>query len=382
MKSYRLDEEQVSNIEAIVDTLRAKHQDGGYGSGNWGHLGRPGMRGGSMGGGGMQNRRELQRKGAGYGRYKDIQFTSWSKQRDRVAEPHQMSRKEYDDIPEGSVIVCGEDKFIKKNGAKSLVPIGKKNRVPVSKLCERTDTQIAIPKNSNTNVQSDPERELDARRVRSEKYPKNITDAQADERVRADAGQAYQKMSQDQKDALAAYNGAARAIMNKKMERGTKTGAYAKEIQEAKKAVNSAQLQQDIRMEEALTAKAFMKRFGISQEKLDAAMSANRAGDVLAGSEGYKKGFTTGRIGGPITTGKKVVIHRNVRAGSTGIGVEAFSPTGNGAGPGWDGVSGQSSYSKRNEVILGSGTREVALRSWMDGDTLHVETDVVYQDLK
>lgn len=381
MSAYRHDEKWLAEIERTVEEIRTRRMDGGYGSGNWGHLGRKGVRGGSAPGGGKQNRRELQSPGAGRGSYKNVKFTSFSKQRDAVAVKHQMSQQEFDNIPRGSVIMSEGRKFIKGSSSKYLTSTDGSKRISVKSLSQRSDTRIAVPKNSNTNVQRNPATSLEERRTRMENYPKHITDAQADKRVRQAAGTAYQKMSQDEKAALAAYNSNARGAMNRKMDAGGQGGAFSKEIQDAKSAVNRTVLENDIRMDEPMTARSFQKRFGVSADQYRAATSAERAGDVLAGYEGAKRGFTTGRIGGAATSNKAVVVHRNVKAGMAGIGVEAFSPTGNGAGPSWDGKSGQSTYSKRNEVVLGTGTREVITRSWVEGNTLHVETDVVAQSL-
>lgn len=375
MQSYRLDEALIADIETFVAGVRERH-DGGPGSGNWGHLGRKGSRGGSAPGGGKQNRHDVPSLSGG-----GTKYSSWSKQRDRVAVPHKMSMKEYDSIPAGSIIVTKEGKrYVKKNpNSKVLKPADnpKGKGVHVKNLVDRAETRVALPKGANPNAQKNPTNRNEERRARLERTAHKETDQAADSKLRKSAGRDYSKMNARQKSALASYTGKGRRIMDRKMEKGEETGAYSGKIKSMKKALNNSTIDNDICVQEGMTSRQAMKRFGWDANKLNAAMNADRPSDILSGSVGAKKGVMSGKAGKGIKRDNGVIVHRNIRAGTNGIDTEPFASSGNGAGKNWDGKSGQSSFSSRHEVLLAPGQKEVVMRAWKESGVLHVETDVV-----
>lgn len=91
--------------------------DGGSGSGNWGHVGNPPNRGGSKGGGGVNNRIDLpngshtsiskEEEKAEHGAGQNSAYQKWSLE---LRKPHPLSVKELDSLPAGSVVTVSHDK--------------------------------------------------------------------------------------------------------------------------------------------------------------------------------------------------------------------------------------------------------------------------------
>lgn len=84
------------------------HSDGGYGSGDWGHQGRPGIVGGSGGGGGAAMHRYTDPKTGTY--------TSFAKVRAAAARSHQPNTQELKDYPDGTKLISGGKVYTKLAG--------------------------------------------------------------------------------------------------------------------------------------------------------------------------------------------------------------------------------------------------------------------------
>lgn len=82
--------------------IAAKYRsDGGPGSGNWGHAGVKGQRGGSAPGGGSQHRY--------IGPSGD--YTSFAKVKSAYAKPHDFSHEELSSLPGGSIVIAGSQVY-------------------------------------------------------------------------------------------------------------------------------------------------------------------------------------------------------------------------------------------------------------------------------
>lgn len=106
---------EIRKIEGKLDGIRDKwklRMDGGKGSGNWGHAGRPGKIGGSQ-----ENpeaaihHRYLDKKTGGY--------TSFAKEKKKASTPHQSSVNELKKLPVGSRVIDGKDIYEKINDPSS-----------------------------------------------------------------------------------------------------------------------------------------------------------------------------------------------------------------------------------------------------------------------
>lgn len=80
------------------NSKRESNSDGGPGSGNWGHAGRPGKVGGSAPGGGRSKRVTT------IGPSGEKAYSSFAKERDRLARPHDVSISEFCSLPRGTVL--------------------------------------------------------------------------------------------------------------------------------------------------------------------------------------------------------------------------------------------------------------------------------------
>lgn len=106
---------KVRKIERRLDEIRQRwklRMDGGKGSGNWGHAGRPGKVGGSQ-----ENpeaaihHRYLDKKTGGY--------TSFAKEKKKASTPHQSSVNELKKLPVGSRVIDGKEIYEKINDPSS-----------------------------------------------------------------------------------------------------------------------------------------------------------------------------------------------------------------------------------------------------------------------
>lgn len=100
-------------LEKKLEKIRNKWRvrlDGGKGSGNWGHAGRPGKVGGS----------QENPESAFNHRYTDAKtgaYTSFAKEKKKAATPHQSSANELKSLPVGSRVIDGKNVYEKLDAA-------------------------------------------------------------------------------------------------------------------------------------------------------------------------------------------------------------------------------------------------------------------------
>ena len=120
--------------------------DGGPGSGNWGHEGRPGEVGGSAEGGGKHNR--IEKRGGS--------FTSFSKRQKKLAQPHKPSTNELIKVPTGTKILGYDGGMIEKFDSTHFFNTKTGDIYDAYKMhhvLKDKDVKLAIPKSSNKNYQ-------------------------------------------------------------------------------------------------------------------------------------------------------------------------------------------------------------------------------------
>lgn len=108
LQRMRMDTEREQSVFPEED----QNADGGPGSGNWGHSGRPGKIGGSAKGTGSVEHRIQKRNGT---------FTSYAKRRTKLAKPHTLTKTEVEKCPAGSVIIGAKIKLKKAESGKKYV---------------------------------------------------------------------------------------------------------------------------------------------------------------------------------------------------------------------------------------------------------------------
>lgn len=105
---YAIRDKKVIGWVATHETTSRQNADGGPGSGNWGHEGRPGYVGGSKEGtGGVENRITQERNG-------ETRYTSHAKIKKKVSTDHLISKKEskYICMPGAMFILSGGQKLV------------------------------------------------------------------------------------------------------------------------------------------------------------------------------------------------------------------------------------------------------------------------------
>ena len=136
-----------SNAHRASSVLQSMTRlDGGPGSGNWGHEGRPGEIGGSAEGGGKHNR--IEKRGGS--------FTSFSKRQKKLAKPHKPSVNELQKVPTGTKILGYDGGIIEKFDSTHFFNPKTGDIYDAAKMhnvLKEKDVKLAIPKSSNKNYQ-------------------------------------------------------------------------------------------------------------------------------------------------------------------------------------------------------------------------------------
>lgn len=139
---YRITNETGDDYLFPPEDFEILRDDGGPGSGNWGHEGRPGKVGGSKDGGGSHNRLKDE----------NGDYTSFSKQKKKYAAPHKTSYEEIKKAPEGTKLICDGEVFAKvKYGYINVVTGEHRSNAGLFKQFDGKDVSFAIPDSENHN---------------------------------------------------------------------------------------------------------------------------------------------------------------------------------------------------------------------------------------
>lgn len=175
--------------------------DGGAGSGNWGHAGRPGKRGGSARGGGVHNR--MTAEGGG--------FTSFSKAQKEYAKPHSFDPSADGQISwkqKGTKLISGGTAYVYRPKTNTFE--GPDHTLYDSSKFKGQQVKILVPNSASPNYskvkgssQSDFSVAEAKKRFSSAFNP--VSDKEADAAYREQSGKVWSSASESEKEALHSY---------------------------------------------------------------------------------------------------------------------------------------------------------------------------------
>ena len=363
------------------------HEDGGPGSGNWGHAGRPGQRGGSEGGGGVHNR--LNAEGGGY--------TSFSKEKKKYATPHKTNAKELGACPDGTKVLVNGESYLKNTvhqvgDEDYLVFVNqstgeKLDELQMMKQCKDNDVRLAIPDSANKNFKK-PSGELngfDPSAFSPERKSNAFSTGdrrKADEAFRENSGEIWRGCTEEQKVSLYKYTGSEYRSINGAL-RGVfysddETDAHIKNMTEV---IGKSELSMDTWLTRGCSASAAEKLFGISEGTL---MSSDPS--EFVNRSGMDKGFLScGTARGTGFMDNDVVMNIYCPKGTKGIYAEPFSALCSGDGLHWDeensdGLSGQEDFSSEFETILQRGSKLQITNCGKEHGQIKMEVQVIAQN--
>lgn len=376
--------------EKLTTGMSITNLDGGEGSGNWGHEGRPGEVGGSGPGGGVANRWTN----------KQGQFTSFAKQRAKAAKPHVANHKELTAAPVGTKLI-GTGKMLTKvsetkwqdtdgniygsHSLKTGLLSGKECKMAIPKTSESSEKvfeKLGAIGSYDSGLMSDDfggTKGVKAFKVSKENAKKlgkneNIKSVYSSEQVskavkyqntsealnayKADTEKVWSELNQDEKSALYNYTAGSKHIneplQGKLYLGGKNTGKTLQEIKDISHAIDKSSIPEDTIMYHGLGNGGFKSIMGISDLSEDSLNS-------IIGKVGFDNSFCScGAAKGTGFTSKPVQMEIFVPKGSKGLFSDQFSAYGNGVGhwndgSKWNGKTEYSSASSECEVILQKG---------------------------
>lgn len=319
--------------------------DGGDGSGNWGHEGRPGEIGGSASGGGVHNRVKTE----------SGSYTSFSKKQKAASKPHAISKAELIEIQKPGTKIIAGGRTIEYNGMHDQFVDTETGEFVVGNDLKGflTDARVLIPDDQNPNFR------LVKEKINASEYDRKFGSAfsaskgeDADGVLRESAGEAWRSFDKETRGDLWDYTDSSYLAINKTLRTG-KTGGENTEsqIRHITEAISQTKLEQDMILHRGIDRAAFSKMVGIKEEALTPEIA-----DKLVGVTGVDKAFmSTGSYkGGGLH--RQVSLEILAPKGTEALYAEPFSAYGFGAGRSWDGVSPQTSFSGECETLLQRGS--------------------------
>ena len=364
-------------IEFQIESLRARHvlrkaahssgavvmfrrdgdavlvEDGGEGSGNWGHEGRKGKIGGSAPGGGVHNRQTTASGG----------YTSFSKKKVALAKPHKAAAGEFENLPNKAKVIADIPYFGKvsydydaKSGWFHGSDGSQMTSYDLADACsDNSDVsiQVLIPREASTNYNKlksapnyPPSRLAEA---------KSFTDARkADAVLRDDTGSVWKTLTDAQKQALRDYTGSSFYSINRSLRKGKGTPENASRAADITNAISKCKTKEDMWLYRGVDFGALPNMFGIKPKEF----SKEKVG-FLIGKTGKDDGFMS--CGTTTTTGygdgSDVSLKIFVPKGSEAMYAEPFAKFGSNPDSNhWNGESHQTSFSSEMETILQRGS--------------------------
>lgn len=347
-------------------------EDGGDGSGNWGHKGVEGQLGGSAPGGGKKHRFPLE----------NGTYSSYAKMKKDLSHLHKISYKEIDSIPVGSIIVTPSGaKAIKQSDSQFLLArTGKKMTTEVAmEHFELFDSiMVAVPNDSLPEWSKQQETSLQERK---DKSPRKESCKEVDSILRDKSGKAYRTLSEKAKEALSYYTANGYIDINEELRTGEKRG-NDKLIELITKSIDKMELP-DIWLVRGIGADGAAKSFNIAESVIDDIISGKTDPSVLVGLSGKDNAFMScGSTEGTGLAGD-VIYHIFCPEGTKGLYAEPFSSYGEEVdGTYWDGYKKQSNFSSEFETILQRGTQMAITKAYVEpsqnglAPSLHIECEV------
>lgn len=379
-------------IRLLEALAQMSNNDGGPGSGNWGHAGRPGSKGGSGKGGGAHNRQKTESGG----------YTSFSKKKAAAAKPHKVTETELTDLPNGSIVSFGSkaDGKWKKTGAFGFVNTATGEMLEDFELAEmKSQARVHLPDSANPNYLVDRQAEsLAALQDRMDNAPRYESKEAIDALLRSDCGDVWNTLSDGQKYELYNYTGSSFVEINKLLRSKNSIPAtsaefetlplkdqfrmmYAKSAYAITEAIEKTSLP-DIWLQRGVSVGAAAKFLHVSSNKISKAISTGDTSKLI-GISGKDKAFMScGSTNGQGFSNSPVQFHIFCPEGTKGMYAEPFSMCGgnNGAGKNWDGRSAQPYFGNEFETILQRGTSVETLKGEVKNGILHIDCRVTSQD--
>lgn len=354
-------------------------EDGGKGSGNWGHEGRKGKLGGSAPGGGVHNR--ISEEGGTY--------TSFSKKQKKLATPHTASAGELDNLPDNTKVVVDTTfgKYSMVYNAKHGAFIGQDGvemyPSDISGAFGDDDNklQVFIPNEASTNY-SKLKQSFDVSLSRMASAKSYARPQDADNALRADTGAVWKTLSDKQKKVLRDYTGSDFSSINYSLRKQRGTKENCERINDMTAAIAKSKTKQDMWLSRGVDFEALPSMFGIKPSNF----REDKIGSLI-GKSGKDEGFmscgTTTQTG--YSDGSDVDLKIYVPKGSEAMYAEPFARFGsNPESNHWNGESHQSSFSSEMETILQRGSHFQCTKATYDTkeQKYHLEIAVTGQEYK
>ena len=361
-------EKIIKPIRMNLERRKSIRKDGGPGSGNWGHAGRPGEIGGSEEGGGVHNR--MNEKNGGY--------TSWSKNRNKLSKQHKLSaeEKEYVWNTKGAMIISESgNRYICDGDGYNFTDAhtGEKVHYPP------TNCRVLLPQSSNTNFKfTKKERAvMNIRKSDLGKAYKAKSKEEAYDKYVGKSGTVWKGLDNDQKESLTYYTGmTGYRKMNDALRNEGGKAVLKKKIEAMTTAIDKSETDEDVVFGRGLGYGGLSKIFGVPEHVL------RNHPEIMTGRIGTDHGFGScgSNPGGSGFTHKPVQLEILAPKGTKALYAEPFSTCGAGYHGSWDGEKKQSYISNENETLLQRGTSYQILECKNEGGKLRIKVAIVDQN--
>ncbi len=333
------------DIKRIRRSLHNRRMDGGPGSGNWGHAGRPGKIGGSEEGNGKHNR-----KTSG----KDL--TAISKKRKESMKAHPLGKQEIVTASKSAdvIILDGDGKHFTVHDAGKMT-FACKETGEIRKFEPGQTAKVLLPSKSKTNHELTRD-DKKAMGITTETFTKAEvaeTRKDADNRYRSKTSKIWQECTDQQKDALFEYTKFDYEDINGALRTGEADDYYvAQKIQDITEVLDKSVIEKDTVFFRGIEWGGAEKMFGLPEGCL---ARTDKEDISLVGRIGTDNGFMS--CGAARGTGLHDFVDMEILApaGTKGLYCEPFSAHGFGDRRGWDGKSGQDMISNECEMLLQRG---------------------------
>ena len=365
------------SLEILKSCLFNDNEDGGEGSGNWGHEGRPGKVGGSVEGGGSHNRLGNKKEG----------FTSFSKNKKKFAKPHKASYEEMSTAPDNTIFAM-EDGMWEKQCEAGPYETDVYTNLDTGEVMfgnqfydefGGVDMRVLIPDEANTNFKKIKVRDDDRfSAARKNAAFRTSEPADADKLLREQTAKVWRDLDEESRYALNAYTYMAYMDINPAL-RGTDTPSESTKAQISRitKAIDQCELQQDTYLYRGVDIFALSKMLGVTYDRLTDGDPGKFVGMEITDKEFMSCGTAEGK--GFDDSGVYMRIY--CPKGTKAMYAEPFSAYGNGGKGDWDGNSAQTSFSTEFETILQRGTRmQITSATKNEYGSFELECQVVAQE--
>ena len=339
---------QAIKLKSIQIRYRLRQRmDGGPGSGNWGHEGRPGKIGGSAEGGGTHNRQKNRFGG----------YTSFSKWRKESAKSHALTSQDIKDAYDFEDIIIvdkGGNRYQRSGHNFECKTTGDRRDFAIGDEC-----RLIIPNKLSPNykVTRDDKKAMALNQERFERafYPEERGDA--DTRYRSEAGEIWNGCSEKEKDSMYRYTSSEYRRINKNVRGGNTDDEECNEtIAAITDVIDRSELKQDSVLRRGISLGAAEKLFGLPEGYLEAGNHADEGNISMVGRVGTDDAFMSCGSSQDSGNDRQVVLEILAPEGTKAMYCEPFSAHGLGDRKLWDGKSGQEYFSSECESLLQRGT--------------------------